>query len=155
MGLQLPTYKDAQNMAQTKTFGGDYSPFPCNLGVNLDFKETPLGNVDQKRIPRHSEWYQANGDDPNHGIAVEDEGEHRSFVSWLQAGHTLLDFPQKVNLATKETIESYLGYICSIYWHKIQNNIAAIGAGDERPLQELMMPFCSDGSPIYQLGQLL
>jgi hypothetical protein len=155
MGLRLPTYKDTQNMVQTKTFGGDYSPFPCNLGVNLDFKETPLGDVDRKRIPRRPERYQANGDDPNHGFAVEDEAERRSFVSWLQAGHTLLDFPQKVNLAAKETVESYLRYICSIYRRKIQIDIAAIGAGDERPVQELMMPFCSDGSPIYQLGRLL
>jgi hypothetical protein len=155
MGLQLPTYKDAQSMAQTKTFGGNYSPFPWNLGVNLDFKETPLGNVDRKRIPRRPERYQVNGDDPYHGFAVEDKVEHRLFVSWLQAGHTLLDFPQKVNLAAKKTVESYLQYICCIYWRQIQINIAAIGAGDERPVQELMMPFCSDGSSIYHLGQLL
>jgi hypothetical protein len=56
MGLLLPTtYKDAQHMVPTKTSGSNYSPFPCNLGVNLDFKETPLGNVDQKRISRRPE----------------------------------------------------------------------------------------------------
>jgi hypothetical protein len=60
--------------------------------------------------------------------------------------HTLLDFLLKLNLAAKESIESYLRYICGISWRKIQINIAAIGVGDKRPVQELMMPFCSDGS---------
>jgi hypothetical protein len=54
-----------------------------------------------------------NGVDPNQGFAVEDKVEHHLFASWLQAGHTLLTFLQKVNLAAKETIKSYLQYICS------------------------------------------
>ena len=77
------------------------------------------------------------------------------FVSWLEAGHTLVDYPQNINLNSKETVEAYLEYICDIYRRKIKSGLEALEEGMERPVQELMMPFCADGSPIYQLGRIL
>jgi hypothetical protein len=47
----------------------------------LDFKQTLLGNVDWKRIPRHPEQYQMNGVNPNQGFAIKDELEHHVFES--------------------------------------------------------------------------
>jgi hypothetical protein len=68
----------------------------------------------------------------------------------LSATNAKLDYPFQVDPAKKVTVQMMMMYLTEIQRKKVKKELKEVKPGDERPVQEIMVPFAMDGAPDCQ-----
>jgi hypothetical protein len=145
--LKLPNLQACREMLRAKAFDPTgYDGIPLNLGIDVSPQIAKLDDSRKNRIPVFPRKYERQGYRVREARAGGEPSD-ADYLSLLSATNAKLDYPFQVDLAKKATVQMLLTYSTEIQRKKAKKELVQINPGDERPVQEIMIPFAVDGSP--------
>jgi hypothetical protein len=145
--LKLPNLQACREMLRAKIFDPTgYDGIPLNLGIDVSPQIGKLDDTRKNRMRVIPRKYERQGYRVREA-RVGGEPSDADYLSLLSATNAKLDYPFQIDLAKKATVQMLMTYSTEIQRKKVKKELSQVNHGDERPVQEIMVPFAVDGSP--------